>query len=131
MKNLFKIGDQKKYSKQVNSADLAAFESGVVHQVYGTFALGRDAEWVCRLFVLDMKENNEEGIGTFLNITHHSPALLGQTVDFLAIITLLEKNRIDCSFEAKVGERLIANGTQGQKIISKEKLTHIFNQLQV
>ena len=45
-----------------------------VHPFYSTFALGRDVEWACRQFVLEMKEEDEEGIGTFLNITHKSPA---------------------------------------------------------
>ena len=60
--DLFEIGSQKYYSKLVEQADCAAFNSGLVHPVYATFALGRDAEWACRLFVLEMKEEEEEGI---------------------------------------------------------------------
>jgi predicted thioesterase len=105
------------------------FESGEVHQVYGTFALGRDAEWSSRLFVIDMKEDDEEGIGTFLNITHKSPALLGETVVFDACISNLEKNNIDCTVTARVGERIIAECSTGQKIIKKEKLNLLFESL--
>ena len=63
MKNLYKIGDQKIFEKTVGAQDIAEFESGTVHNVYATFALGRDAEWSSRLFVLDMKDADEEGIG--------------------------------------------------------------------
>jgi fluoroacetyl-CoA thioesterase len=91
MKHLFKIGDQKSFTKTVTEKDLAQFEEGTVHEVYGTFALGRDAEWSSRLFVLDMKEQDEEGIGTFLNIKHHSPALLNQQVEFTATILTWKK----------------------------------------
>ncbi len=126
MISIFKIGDTKQYSKTISQTDLASFENGTVHQVYGTFALGRDAEWSSRLFVLEMKEDNEEGIGTFLNITHHSPALLGQNVVFTATIYALEKNSINCHVTCRVGERIIAECSTGQKIIKKDKLNLLF-----
>ena len=56
MKHIFKIGDKKIYSKVVNKNETATFEAGEVHPFYATFALARDAEWACRLFVLEMKE---------------------------------------------------------------------------
>lgn len=129
MKSIFKIGDQRVFEKTVTPADLAVFETGSVHDVYGTFALGRDAEWSSRLFVLEMKEEGEEGIGTFLNIQHRSPALLGQTVRFLATIYNLDKNNVDCDVVASVGERVVAECKTGQKIISKEKLNLLFESL--
>jgi predicted thioesterase len=129
MKSIFNIGDSKLFEKIVGHEDIAEFESGKVHDVYGTFALGRDAEWSSRLFVLEMKDAEEEGIGTFLNITHHSPALLGQKVVFTAVITKLEKNIIDCQVTASVGERVIAECQTGQKIIKKEKLNLLFESL--
>jgi len=129
MKNLFKVGDKKTFSKIVSQADTANFDSGQVHPVYATFALGRDAEWCCRLFVLEMKEEDEEGIGTFLTIEHQSPSLVNNQVIFTAAVERLTKNEIICSYEAKVGERLIAFGKQGQKILKKEKINQIFNSL--
>jgi fluoroacetyl-CoA thioesterase len=129
MKNPFSIGDVKTYVKTVTEKDIAQFDSGAVHEVYGTFALGRDAEWSSRLFVLEMKDEDEEGIGTFLNITHHSPALIGQEVQFRAEITRLEKNIIDCRVSATVNQRLIAECATGQKIIKKEKLNLLFESL--
>ena len=127
--DLFKIGSQKTYSKLVEQADCASFNSSLVHPVYATFALGRDAEWACRLFVLDMKEDQEEGIGTFLNISHKSPALLGSKVEFTATVKSIQKNEIICNFIAKVGDRIIAEGEQGQKIIEKQKLEKLFEGL--
>lgn len=129
MKSIFKIGDQKSFKKNVGRQDIAEFESGAVHEVYGTFALGRDAEWSSRLFVLEMKDSDEEGIGTFLNITHKSPALIGQEVEFIAEIIRLEKNIIDCKVMVKVGDRIVAECETGQKIIKKEKLNLLFESL--
>jgi fluoroacetyl-CoA thioesterase len=83
----------------VRREDIAEFSTGVVHPFYATFALGRDAEWACRQFVLQMKEEDEEGIGTFLNIEHRSPAMLGETVEITAEITALEGHSVVCKYE--------------------------------
>lgn len=129
MLNPFQIGAKKFYSHVVTESDSAAFESGQVHPVYATFALGRDAEWCCRLFVLEMKEEDEEGIGTFLSVEHVSPALLGSEVVFEAELIKVEKNNVICRYTASVGDRIIARGEQGQKIVKKEKLESVFNAL--
>jgi predicted thioesterase len=129
MINLFKVGDEMTFEHVVQNSDAATFETGTVHPVYATFALGRDAEWCCRLFVLAMKEVDEEGIGTFLTINHVSPALVGSKVKIIAVITKLERNEIVCSYEVKCEERLIARGEQGQKILKKAKLERLFTEL--
>lgn len=126
MKNPFSIGAVKTFSRVVTEADVAAFDSGVVHPVYATFALARDAEWSGRLFVLEMKEAHEEGIGAGLDIRHRSPALQGSEVTFTATLEAVNGNEVVTAFEAKVGERLIARGRQWQRIVAKEKLVQIF-----
>ncbi|MBO9155084.1 thioesterase family protein [Chitinophaga sp. GCM10012297] len=129
MLQTFKPGDVKTFERQVTKADCALFDSGPVHPVYATFALARDAEWCCRLFVLEMKEEDEEGIGTMLSVQHVSPAPEGAVVLFTATVKSLRGNEIICSFEARCGERLIASGEQGQKILKKTKLENLFRAL--
>jgi fluoroacetyl-CoA thioesterase len=129
MKNIFHKGDRKTFIHKVTTADTATFESGTVHEVYSTFALGRDAEWCTRLFVLEIKDADEEGIGTFVNIQHISPALIGSEVVFTGIYEELNGNQLTCSFEASIGNRVIAKGSTGQKIIKKEKLQLLFSSL--
>ena len=129
LKNSFKVGDKKQFKKVVEQTDTATFNSGEVHPVYATFALGRDAEWACRLFVLEMKDSDEEGIGTFLHIEHISPAVLGSTVIFESCLKKVDGNAVICSFEAKIGERVIAKGETGQKILKKEKLENVFKNI--
>ncbi|MFN8310912.1 MAG: hypothetical protein U0T73_13200 [Chitinophagales bacterium] len=130
MKNNFQPGDKKIFVRQVTTSDLAVFESGAVHQVYATFAIARDAEWAGRLFVLEMKEENEEGIGTYVHVNHHSPALLHQQVQFEAVLEKTDRNNVHCSFKAFAGNRLIASGTTGQKIVLREKLDAVFRSLE-
>lgn len=125
----FVQGDQKQFERTVRPEDTAAFDNGAVHPVYATFALARDAEWCGRLFVLDMKEEDEEGIGTFVHVNHLTPAFAGQTVLFTATVEEMEGNKINCTFTAKVGERIIAEGRTGQKILKREKIERIFTEL--
>lgn len=129
MKNPFQTGDIKEYRHLVTVADAAKFASGEVHNVYSTFALTRDAEWAGRLFVLEMKEEDEEGIGTAVTVTHYSPALMGQEVLFTATLVEVNKNEVVVDFTATVGERLISSGKTWQKILKKEKLDKLFEML--
>ena len=129
MKAIFELGERKTYNTKVVHEDIAAFHGETVHNVLSTFAIGRDAEWVCRLFVLEMKDDEEEGIGVSLTINHVSPAKLGAEVTFTATLTQVIGNKIVCIWEANVQGRLIANGEQVQKIVSKEKLKKVFANL--
>lgn len=126
MKNIFKIGDKKNFERVVRVEDIAAFESGTVHPVYATFALTRDAEWCSRLFVLETKDKNEEGIGTFVNVEHISPAFVGDKVLFEATIEEFKGSELICSFVARTEKRIIAEGKTGQKIFTKEKIARLF-----
>lgn len=131
MKLLFNPGDQLEYYKTIQVDDIAQFESGTVHAVYSTFAIARDAEWSGRLFVLQMKEEYEEGIGTFIHVNHRSAAFPGQEVQFIARFEQIAENgEIITSFKAFQKDRLIAEGQQGQRILPKEKLELIFKKLQ-
>lgn len=129
MKDLFPPGSVKTYRRTVLAEDTASFESGQVHPVYSTFALARDAEWSSRLFVVEMKEADEEGIGTFIHVDHKAPALVGEEVIFEAIFKEWRGNEFVCTYTAKVGGRLIAEGSTGQKILKKEKLEKVFQNL--
>lgn len=125
----FKAGDKKQFEREVRAEDTAVFEAGAVHPVYATFALARDAEWSSRLFVLEMKEDTEEGIGTFVEVKHVSPAFIGNQVIIEATIEELRGNELNCTFVAKTGDRIIAEGRTGQKILLKQKLEKIFGDL--
>lgn len=129
MKSIFKRGDEKQLTFVVNESDVAAFPAGIVHHVYSTFALLRDAEWTTRQFVLEMREDDEEGIGTMISAVHHSPALKGEAVVITGRIKRISHHEIICDFEAKVGRRLIASGETGQKILKREKFEKLFSSL--
>src|SRR5882762_1199727 len=129
MKNIFKSGDQKSFKRIVLESDCAIFNGELLHRVCSTFALARDFEWSSRLFFLEMKEDDEEGVGTFLSIDHKSPAFVGEQILFTATVLKIRDNELTCSIEAKIGARTIAVGTTGQKMFKKEKLKQIFRRV--
>lgn len=129
MRNIFIPGDKKKYICKVEVDDLVKFRTGTLHSVYSTYAITRDAEWVCRLFVLDIKDEDEEGIGSMVKVIHHAPAKIGTEIVFTGTFISLNKNEVLCSFEAHTGNRLIAIGETAQKILKKEKLEKVFNSI--
>jgi len=126
VKNIFKPGDQKSFKRIVVESDCAIFDGELLHRVCSTFALARDFEWSSRLFFLEMKEHDEEGVGTMLSINHKSPAFVSEVVMFTATVDKMKKNELICIIEAKVGDRIIATGRTGQKMLKREKLKELF-----
>lgn len=126
MKAIFNPGDQKMYRKVVAPEDQAAFHGEVLHAVCSTFALARDFEWSSRLFFLEMKEEDEEGVGTFLSIDHKAPAFVSDELIFTATVESIRTNELICSIEVMCDNRLIATGKTGQKMLKKKKLKEIF-----
>lgn len=127
MKQLFKSGDAKQFAHVVNEDDVAKFHGETVHPVYSTFSIARDMEWTTRLFVLEMRDDDEEGIGTFVHVDHKGPAFVGEHVVFHGYVDYIAGNEIVCRVEAVVGTRLIATGKTGQKILKREKLNRLLN----
>ena len=126
MKLVFRPGDKKIHRYVVTAADQASFLGAVVHPVCSTFSLAREFEWSSRLFFLEMKEKGEEGVDTFLSVEHKSPAQIGEEIMLTATVIKIQGNELTCAIEAKVGDRMVATGTTGQKMLSAEKLGRIF-----
>ena len=133
MTNPFQPGAVKTHHCKVQPQDFADFgpaTGGLVHSVLSTFALAREMEWAARLFVLDMKAADEEGIGTEVSIRHHAPAFAGETVVLTATFATLYGADLRCTVEACVGSRLVASGHTGQRIVSRTWLASRFATLQ-
>jgi len=126
LKNIFKQGDSKQTRYLVRETDVASFHGKVLHSVCATFTLAREIEWTTRQFVLEMREDDEEGVGTSLTIDHKSPAFVGEEIIFTARVDEINGHELICSYEAKVNERVIASGKTGQKILKQDRIAKIF-----
>ena len=129
MKNPFVPGDIKAHRYIVQTDDLAAFGSGVVHPVCSTFTLGREMEWSSRMFILEMIEDDEEAVGISLSIDHQSPAIAGEELRITAILDKVIDHKVLCRIEVRVKNRLIATGQTGQKILKKTKIASLLDGL--
>lgn len=114
-------------SYRVQPGDVAAFNGQIVHPVCSTFVLAREIEWTTRQFVLDLRDEDEEGIGTHVSIDHKSPAFVGEDIIFTARIDMFDNGELICAYEARVEDRLIASGKTGQKILKRDKIKRIFS----
>ena len=115
----FSPGAQKRYRTEVTPEKAAQFQGEIVHPYYSTFALAQDAEWACRLFVLEMKEPHEEGIGTFLSIHHVGAVPVGAQVEIVATLLWVKDRTVHCSYEVFWEGKRVAYGEQTQKVLEK------------
>jgi fluoroacetyl-CoA thioesterase len=129
MVNPFQPGDQVSFTTTVTEDKLARFPEatdhyagGLIHPVYSTFALARDAEWCGHLFILQMREPHEQGVGSALTVEHLAPALPGSEVVHTTTLVSVEGRRVRSTFEVHCGARLIARGTQEQVIVDRAEL---------
>ncbi|MCS6973885.1 MAG: hypothetical protein NZM13_05320 [Cyclobacteriaceae bacterium] len=126
MKPNVKPGDVVEYRFTVQPDDVARFKGEVVHPVCSTFTLAREIEWTTRQFVLRLRDDDEEGVGTFLSIDHKGPAFVGEVVCIEARVESLIGNELICAYTATAGNRLVATGKTGQKVLKREKLKKLF-----
>lgn len=115
---------------QVTEADRPAFEGETVHNVCSTYVLCREIEWCTRQFVLKVKNEDEEGIGTSLTIDHLAPALPGEVIVITGTVDMWDGKELICSYEARVGARIVATGKTGQKLLKRQRLAEIFSKFE-
>lgn len=126
MKDNIKVGDVVTYTIRVSRSDFAIIDGKVIHKVYSTYALARDFESTTRQFVVQCKEEDEEGVGTMVLVEHKAPAFEDDEITFKGYIAELNGNEVICSVTAHMGTKLIAVGRTGQKVIKKTKLESLF-----
>ncbi len=123
---LIAVGETRQHTFVVRPEDVASFQGETVHDVCATYTLAREIEYASRLFVLELKEEQEEGIGTELTVRHISPAFPGETVTIVATLDTLTDRDVICSYVARVGDRVVARGTTGQKVLPRERIRALF-----
>jgi predicted thioesterase len=114
----------------VTEADLAHFKYERVHHICSTFALAREIEWTTRQYINRIKDEKHEGIGTMLEVHHQGIALEGEEMVIHAEVESFEHNELICVFEVLVGDRLVASGKTGQKLLPRDVLERKFNELE-
>jgi hypothetical protein len=112
----------------VTASDFPNFKGEVIHPVLSTYTLTREFEWAGRLVLLPLLKEGEQGIGTMVEIFHHAPAFENEEVFIKAIpLPWIEGEELIVELKAFVGNRLVASGKTGQRILPLTVIEKIFN----
>lgn len=122
MKPGLKEGDTAEVEVVVDKSMVASFGGQTVHDLYSTSSLINHMEWAARKLILPYLEEQEEGMGCHISVSHRSLTLLNMKVTIRATVTDIRENKIECEVEAFNSRTKIARGTIVQAIVQKQWL---------
>ena len=125
MKRGLEVGNQAECTVEVTDDMCPDFDGVVVHRVYSTWSLGHQMEVAARRILVPYLEAHEEGMGTQLSVDHLSPAPVGCCVRVVAEATEVTEDRLVCRVRAYDGDRLVARGSQVQRVLPKSVIQGI------
>ena len=95
---------------------------GEKFRVYATPSLVRDMEHTCRNYLLDHVDDNEDSVGTFVNVEHLAATPLGMWVEITVKLTEVDGRRVAFEMTARDSvDDLIGRGSHGRFIVDKAK----------
>ncbi len=122
MKPGLAIGTRDEVVVEVTEQMCPAFDGVIVHRVYSTWSLAHHMELAARKVLVPYLEEHEEGLGTHLTVDHLSLTPVGKTVRVVAEVSEVGSDRVVCDVSAYDGDRLIARGSQVQRVLAKESI---------
>jgi fluoroacetyl-CoA thioesterase len=90
-------------------------------RVYATPALVGHMEYTCRDFVLEHLDDNEDTVGTRVEIDHMAPTMSGMWVDIKTTIAEIQGRLVTFEFEAWDKVEPVAKGRHMRFIVDKAK----------
>lgn len=116
-----KIGATRVDSRVVAQEDVITFLGPGGSQVLATPRMIQFMEWASRFLVADMLEEGYATVGLHVNIWHLAAAPLGATVTYKAELLKATSKRCEFKVEARLGEKLIGEGTHLRAIVDIKK----------
>lgn len=74
-------------------------------------------ERTCRNLILSMVDPGHDTVGTHVNVWHRAAAPLGSKVTVFAELTAVNNRRAEFRVEARLGEKIVGDGTHQRAII--------------
>jgi fluoroacetyl-CoA thioesterase len=74
-------------------------------------------ERTCRNLILSMVDPGHDTVGTHVNVSHSAAAPMGKSVTFFAEILSVNNRRVEFRVEARLGEKVVGEGTHQRAII--------------
>ncbi len=122
MKSTIAIGNASTLEFKVTQSMTPTFHGEQVHPVCSTWDLAHQFELASRYALEPHLESHEQGIGAELSVKHLKPAPIGKNVTVCATISALDSTTVVCDIKAKVGDSLIATGSQVQRVLPSDKI---------
>ncbi|WP_409305853.1 thioesterase family protein [Peribacillus sp. SCS-155] len=122
MKEGIKEGQKAFFECLVTPHMFAQFEGNLIHPAYSTATMVYHMEYTSRKLILPYLDEDEEGMGASVNIRHLAPAAENNKIQFIAIISRLDKNIVYSEVEARNEKGMIGTGTVVQIILPKKEI---------
>jgi predicted thioesterase len=113
----FRIGAKLDDRVQVGNDNAIRFLGEEGPRVLSTPQMILGMERACRNLVLPMLDAGHDTVGTHVNVTHLAAAPMGATVDFTSELLAVNKRRVEFRVTARVGGKVIGEGTHQRAII--------------
>ena len=91
-----------------------------IHAVYGTVALVAHIEQVCRGLLEPHLEPDEEGVGSRVEVAHHAPVPVGETVSIVATVAVVDPTRLVCEVTVRHNDSIVARGSFEQRTVDRD-----------
>jgi len=113
----YKIGAKREDSVQVGNDNAIRFLGEEGPRVLSTPQMILGMERTCRNLVLPMLDAGHDTVGTHVNVSHQAAAPMGSMVIFSAELLAVNKRRLEFRVAARVGDRIIGEGTHQRAIV--------------
>jgi fluoroacetyl-CoA thioesterase len=123
------VGQSAEMEMMVTPEMRAQFGGETIHNLLSTSALVYHLEWVARKTIEDYLEDNEEGMGSRVDVSHLMMTPIDMKIRLKATITDIRDNKVECEVEASNIRGKVAKATVVQAIVQKPWLENKVREL--
>ena len=120
MKDSFKEGNTITRRFTVDETRTISVAGGEFN-VYATPEMIRDIEQTCKRYILEFAGDNEESVGTQVNIAHVGATVMGMSVEITATVKTLDRRRVVFDISVKDDLEEVGRGTHDRFITDASK----------
>jgi fluoroacetyl-CoA thioesterase len=113
----YQIGAKREEVVEVGNDNAIRFLGAEGARVLSTPQMILCMEHTCRNLILSMLDPGHDTVGTHVNVWHRAAAPLGAKVTVFAELTAVENRRAEFRVEARLGEKIVGEGTHQRAII--------------
>lgn len=119
----YQIGARREEVLQVGNDNVIKFLGVDGPRILSTPQMILFMERTCRNLILPMLDPGHDTVGTHVNVSHCAAAPIGSTVTFAAELVKVTNRRVEYRVEARLGEKMIGEGTHQRAIIEVKRFT--------